>query len=134
MSRGEDQAYRQEQDDLQERSEQGELTLFCCNRVCCNRGGICRALIWAEPAGLVVRYASLVPTQRPFLGAGLSGAQGNKQALCRRSIRADSLLKVPDCSHPLKHPAQLSLLAPFEDRRPNLSRELGEKVHLTQSV
>jgi hypothetical protein len=82
---------------------------------------------------MIVRYAPLVPTQRPFLGAGLSCAQGNKQALRRRSIGTDSLLKVPDCSHPLKHPAQLSLLAPFEDRRPNLSRELGEKLHLARS-
>jgi hypothetical protein len=82
---------------------------------------------------MVVRYAPLVPTQRPFLGAGLSCAQGNKQALCRRSISTDSLLKVTDCSHPRKHPAQLSLLTPFGDRRPNHSRDLGEKVHLTQS-
>jgi hypothetical protein len=83
-------------------------------------------------AGMVVRYAPLVPAQRPFFGAGLSCAQSNKQALCRRSIGTDSLLEVTDCSHPPKHPAQLSLLAPFEDRRPNHSRDLGEKVHLAQ--
>jgi hypothetical protein len=126
MSRGEDQAYRQGQTIFRKQ-------LILLQQVCCNRAFICRALIWAEPAGLVVRYASLVPTQRPFLGAGLSCAKGNKQALCRRSIGTDSLLKVPDRSHPLKHPAQLSLLAPFEDRRPNLSRELGEKLHLARS-
>jgi hypothetical protein len=82
---------------------------------------------------MVGRYTALVPTQRPFFGAGLSRAHGNKQALCRRSISPDSLLKVTDCSHPHKHPAQLSLLTPFGDRRPNPSRDFGEKVHLTQS-
>ena len=79
---------------------------------------------------MIERSIPLVPAQRPFFGAGLSCAQSNKQALCRRSIGTDSLLKVTDCSHPLKHPAELSLLAPFEDCRPKLSRDPGEKVHL----
>jgi len=54
---------------------------------------------------MVTRRSPLVSTQRPFFGAGLSCAQRNKQALCRRSISADPPLKVADCSHPRKHPA-----------------------------
>jgi hypothetical protein len=95
-------------------------------------------LLWrvheAELAGIVGRYPPLVSTQRPFFGAGLSCAQGNKQTLCCRSISTNSPLKVTDLSYSRQHPAQFSFLAPFGDRRPNHSRDLGEKVHLLNPV
>jgi hypothetical protein len=75
------------------------------------------------------RPIRLRPIQRPFLGTGLSRAQGNQEPLRCGPVGINPFLKVSDRSTSSDYPTELSLLLPLDDRYPNLSHTQSEDSH-----